>query len=137
MNAFAFILDEAPPDTPWHQDPRDKDPRPEDARQSAFLREVRKLCPSVDVVAVPNAGKRGQWEMNKRLKEGMRPGALDLFCTWPGGVAFLEFKDGDEMPTPNQRDRLRLYMRQGHFCGVFRQERSAIDALRRWGAPFL
>lgn len=136
MNAFAGLLEEAPP-LRWHEDPRDKDPRPEDARQSAFLREARKLCPAVDIVAVPNAGRRGQKALNQRLREGLRPGALDLFATWPGGVAFLEFKNGTDVPDANQRDRLRLYLRQGHHCGVFRQEDSAIAFLRRCGAPFL
>jgi hypothetical protein len=136
VNAFAALLAEPAP-VQWHEDPRDKDPRPEDARQSAFLREARKLCPAVDIVAVPNSGNRGQKALNQRLREGMRPGALDLFATWPGGVAFLEFKDGSGAPDANQRDRLRLYLRQGHHCGVFRQEASAIAALRRWGAPFL
>lgn len=125
-------------DRAWHIDPRDKDPRAEEARQSAFLRDARMLCPGVDIVAVPNAAKRSQWAANKAKREGMRAGALDLFCTWPGGVAFIEFKDGAKMPDVNQRDRLNLYMRQGHHCGVFRQERSALAWLRDvCGAPFL
>ncbi|MBK9661479.1 MAG: hypothetical protein IPO68_16530 [Chitinophagaceae bacterium] len=52
------------------------------------------------------------------------------------GVAFIEMKDGTKMPDQNQRDRLNLYTRQGHLCGVFRQEKSVMDFLRRHGAPF-
>lgn len=145
MNAFAlFDAMEAPTSNAgWHIDPCDKDPRDEDARQAAFLRDARILCPAVDIFAVPNAGKRTRWEQYKRTREGMKAGALDLVCTWkptrPGdrGVAFPEFKNGTEMPNQDQSDRLNLYVRQGHNCGVFRQEDSAIAALRRWGAPFL
>lgn len=136
MNAFAF-LDQASVTGGWHIDPRDNDPRDEDARQSAFLRDARILCPAVDIFAVPNAGRRSQWEMNKRKREGMKAGALDLVATWAIGVAFMEWKNGRDMPDGNQRDRLDLYVRQGHHCGVFRQERSAIDWLRSIGAPFI
>jgi hypothetical protein len=133
-----FAALESSDDLAWHIDPRDKDPRPEEARQSAFLRDAKMLCPAIDIVAVPNAAKRSQWAANKAKREGMRAGALDLFCTWPGGVAFVEFKDGAKMPDANQRDRLNLYTRQGHYCGVFRQERSVLAWLRdTCGAPFL
>lgn len=136
MNAFAAFLTE--PDIPaWHCDPRDKDPRAEDARQSAFLRDAHILCPGVDIFAVPNAGKRTRWEQHKRTREGMKAGALDLVATWAGGVAFLEFKNGTEPPDQNQRDRLAMYVRQGHHAGVFRQERSALLWLRGLGAPFI
>ena len=122
----------------WHIDPKDDDPRDELARQSAFLRDVRIICPAVDIIAVPNAGKRSPWAAQKAKREGLTAGALDLGCAWEGGrVAFLEFKDGKKMPTPAQRERLDRYVRQGHLCGVFRQEASALGALRRWGAPFL
>jgi hypothetical protein len=121
----------------WHIDPKDKDPRSEEARQIAVLRDARVLCPAVDFFAVPNAGKRSQWAAMKAKREGMRAGALDLVATWAGGVAFIEMKDGTSMPDANQRDRLNMYVRQGHFCGVFRQERSVMEFLKRCGAPFV
>lgn len=134
MMNLAF-LDERP-DRPWHIDPRDDDPRDEDARQIAFLRDARLLCPAVDIFAVPNAGRRTRWEAAKRKREGMKAGALDLVATWNRGVAFIEFKDGRKMPDANQRERLNRYFEQGHHCGVFRQERSALEWLRSIGAPF-
>jgi hypothetical protein len=66
----------------------------------------------------------------------MKAGALDLTVVWNRGVAFMEFKDGVKMPTPQQVDMLNLLTRAGHHCGVFRQEKSAIDWLRSIGAPF-
>lgn len=135
MNMFAAFDDPIGPT--WHEDPRDDDPRGEDQRQAAFLRQARLLCPAVDIFAVPNAGKRTRWEANKRRREGMKAGALDLVATWNRGVAFMEWKNGRDMPDANQRDRLALYARQGHHCGVFRQERSALEWLRSLGAPFI
>lgn len=144
MNLLAtFDAMESPDQPTWHIDPRDKDPRDEDARQAAFLRDAHIVCPGVDIFAVPNAGKRTRWEQYKRTREGMKAGALDLVCTWvpsgpdDRGVAFLEFKNGREMPDDNQSDRLDLYTRQGHRCGVFRQERTALEFLRAAGAPFI
>lgn len=133
----AFDLLEDTTDLAWHIDPRDKDPRSEEKRQLAFLRDARILCPAVNIFSVPNAGRRTQWEVNKAKREGMKSGALDLVATWNRGVAFLEFKNSDDMPTPNQRDQLNLLYRQGHHCGVFRQEQSALDWLRSIGAPFI
>jgi hypothetical protein len=124
-------------DEPWHIDPKDKDPRPEEKRQLAFLNAVRMLCPAVAVFAVPNGGKRSQWAAMKAKREGMKAGVLDLVCHWASGVAFLEFKNGTDMPDANQRDRLNMLTRQGHHCGVFRQEESALRFLRSAGAPFI
>jgi hypothetical protein len=124
-------------DLGWWIDPKDADPRSEERRQTAFLRDARMLCPAVDIFAVPNGGRRTQWEANKAKREGLKAGALDLVCTWTAGVAFIEFKNGTAMPDANQRDRLNLLMRQHHHCGVFRQERSAIMFLHRVGAPFI
>lgn len=125
-------------DLPWHIDAKDRDPRPEEKRQLAFLNAARIMCPGVDIFAVPNGGKRSQWAAMKARREGMKAGALDLVCTWTGsGVAFLEFKDGSSTPDANQRERLNLHTRQGHNCGVFRQEASALEYLRQCGAPFI
>jgi hypothetical protein len=111
--------------------PKDKDPRPEEKRQLAFLNAARMLCPAVAIFAVPNGGKRSQWAAMKAKREGMKAGVLDLVCTWPGGIAFLEFKDGTSMPDANQRERLNLLTRQGHHCGVFRQERARCGSCGR------
>lgn len=137
MNPFFNIPEADAADLPWHMDPRDKDPRPEEKRQLAFLRDCRLLCPALNVFAVPNAGKRSHWEAAKAKREGMKAGALDLVATWSRGVAFLEFKNGSDMPDRNQREMLNRLYEQGHHCGVFRQERTALDWLRLLGVPFI
>lgn len=135
-SAFANITEDEP-DAAWHIDPRDKDLRSEEKRQAAFLRLAKRLCPEVNVFAVPNGARRTAWEAGKAKREGMKSGALDLVVTWNRGAAFIEFKDGAKMPTENQREMLNMLYRQGHHCGVFRQEQSALDWLRSIGAPFI
>lgn len=133
--SFAELEDH---DEPWHIDPKDKDPRSETQRCQSAMRKARIICPGVDIVAIPNAGRRTRWEVAQRQREGMRAGALDWKLTWSNrGVAFVEWKNGTDMPDANQRDRLNLYTRQGHHCGVFRQEASFFDWLRGIGAPFI
>lgn len=134
--AFANLVEDLD-DLPWHIDPRDKDPRAEEDRQAAFLRLAKRLCPTVLIFAVPNGGKRSSWAAGKAKREGMKSGALDLVATWNRGVAFIEFKDGQKTPSANQREILNTLYRQGQHCGVFRQERSALDFLRSIGAPFV
>jgi hypothetical protein len=141
VNFFAAF--EAPAqDEPWHCDAKDRDARSEDDRVAAALRRARIICPAVDIVAVPNAGRRSRWEANKRRREGMKAGALDWIVTWQPrsgdrGVAYVEWKDGKEPPTDNQRDRLNMLFRMGHHCGVFRREDSFFAWLRACGAPFI
>jgi hypothetical protein len=141
VNFFASL--EAPAkNLPWHCDPRDADPRDEGARQLAALRKARIICPAVDIVAIPNAARRTRWEVQQRKKEGMKAGALDWVVTWrprPGdrGVAFVEWKDGKDVPDPNQRDRLNMLFDRGFHVGVFRREDSFLAWLRGLGAPFV
>lgn len=121
----------------FHVDPRDKDPRSEEQRQLAFLRDARMLCPGVILFAVPNAGRRTSWEIGKAKREGLRKGCCDIVAVWPGGVAFMEFKAADTMPTPAQRAFLNSIHAAGHHCGVFRSAETALRALKAWGAPFV
>lgn len=130
-------------DEPWFIEPRDADPAPENKRQRVFLADLAKQAPGVDVVAIPNAGRRSDWERIERWREGARSGALDLLISWKPtrpddrGVFFAEFKDGKKAPSPAQRDRLNRLYRMGHGCGVYRTAATLIDHLRAAGAPFV
>ena len=141
--AFDFAALEDILEGGWHIDPKDKDPRSEERRQVAVRAKRRIYCPAVNLFAVPNGQRRSQWEKNKAHREGLVPGALDLVATWvpsrlgDRGVAFIEMKDGTGMPDLNQRGMLNLLHRQGHACGVFRQEMSVMRWLHGLGAPFL
>lgn len=149
MTGIADILaDIEDRDEPWFIEPKDRDSTSEDKRQGLFLSRLKKLAPAIDAVAVPNAGKRSDWERLQRWREGARAGALDLVLTWKPtpwhptygcdrGVFFAEFKDGKKMPTPAQRDRLNLHYRQGHHCGVYRNADTLLNHLFDAGAPFL
>jgi hypothetical protein len=122
----------------YHVDERDKLPWSEEKRQQAFLRDARILCPAVELFAVPNGGKRSQWAAMKAKREGMKAGVCDVVASWPGrGIAWLEFKNGTEMPDANQREFLNRKVRQGFDAGVFRTSESALRWLRACGAPFI
>lgn len=121
----------------YHVDPKDRDPRPEEKRQLAFLRQCRLLCPAVIIFSVPNAGRRTQWEIGKAKREGLRAGVCDLVAVWSGGAAFIEMKNGTAMPSEAQLEFLSAVHAAGHPCGVFRQEASALAWLRSLGAPFI
>lgn len=136
MTGFFDDLEELT-DAPWFLEPRDDDPAPEFDRQRAFVNQMARIAPSIDVLAIPNAGKSSDWERLRRHAEGARRGALDLIITWNRGVMFAEFKDGKGMPTKDQRERLNRYYRQGHHCGVYRKPETLIAHLRSLGAPFL
>lgn len=123
-------------DADWFLEARDRLPTSEFDRQRAFLALMARLAPAVDVLAIPNAGRSSDWERVRRWKEGARAGALDLVITWNRGVFFAEFKDGQKMPTPLQRDRLNRYRCMGHHCGVYRKAETLVAHLRELGAPF-
>lgn len=141
MNALAALLALEARDEPWPIDAKDRFPQDEASRQQAFIRDAHIVCPGVDIVAIPNAGKRTRWEQQQRRREGMKAGALDLVCTWAPthrrdrGTAFIEFKDGTSMPDGNQVDRLNLLYRWGHNVAVVRTAASAFQFLKGCGAP--
>jgi hypothetical protein len=130
-------------DEPWFIEEKDRNPASELQRQTSFLALLARLAPAVDALAIPNAGKSTDWERVQRWKEGARRGALDLVITWQPtragdrGVFFAEWKNGTEMPSPAQRDRLNWYFRNGFNCGVFRKPETLIEHLRVAGAPFI
>jgi hypothetical protein len=136
MNALINIP-EADAPLLCHICPKDRDPRPEEKRQLALLRDLKTLCPAVIVFAVPNGGKRTQWAAMKAKREGMRAGVCDLVCVWNRGVAFVEMKDGTSQPSPAQREFLNSLYRAGHHVGVFRQEKAALEWLLGLGVPSL
>jgi len=131
----AFDHLETVADLPWHVDPKDRFDMPEEHRQRAFINEARIVAPSLIIWAVPNAAKRTQWAAGKAKREGMVAGTPDLTVVWAGGCAFVEFKNGREMPSPNQRDMLNRLYRAGHHCGVFRTSASLLAWLQGLGAP--
>lgn len=139
--AFDHLEDDG--DEPWFCEESDDDPMPELNRQMLFLSRLKVLAPAVEAVAIPNAGKRSDWERIQRWKEGARAGMLDLDITWKPtrhddrGFFSAEFKDGKKPPTRQQRDRLNLLYRQGHGCGVYRNPDTLLRHLREAGAPFV
>ena len=125
-------------DYQFHTDPRNKDPRKEDAIQAAFLRDMRMVAPKVLLVGVPNAGKRSAWEGRQRKREGLRKGFPDIMALWNGMSAFLEFKSGVGSMKPEQIDMLNDLTRHNFPCGMFRDEQTAIAWLQhKWPQAFV
>lgn len=115
-------------------EPRDKDVSSEYQRQRAVLSFIRRHCPKVFVFAVPNA-VRGEYAKLKQQREGAVYGAVDLVFTWPGGCAFVEMKDRDGRPAPNQIDFMNRLHAQGHAVGLCRTLAGVLALLHRAGAP--
>lgn len=136
--AFDFPADDFDaPDEPWFIEPKDKDPRDEFARQSAFVNYMRKHSSAI-VYAVPNGGKLSEWQRLRRYKEGAVAGVSDLEIKWSPGRCFIaEFKDGQKMPDRDQRAHLNRLYRAKFACGVFRKASTLIAHLRAQGCPFL
>ena len=61
-------------------------------RQTTFLGIMRMAAPSVEVRALPNAGKRNP---SQAKKEGIKAGLFDIGCWWGRGHALIEFKGYD------------------------------------------
>lgn len=105
---------------------------------------MRILAPTVRLVATPNAGKRTAWAAIKAKNEGMSAGFPDLNALWhcgrgemaEPGIAFLELKDRNGALKQEQVDWLNWLHLAGFPCGCFRSADTAIEFLRRHGAPF-
>lgn len=130
----------------FHVDPRSAaDSGDELAIQVRLRARVKMLAPRVRLVATPNAAKRTAWAANKAKAEGMAKGFFDLTALWSNGwgpnaipgVAFLEIKDRNGTLKPEQIDWLNWAHQAGFPCGVFRSVETAIDFLRKSGAPFM
>ena len=104
----------------------------------ALRKRLYYTAPTVQVVAVPNAGKRTVWAARQAKKEGMSPGFCDLLILWPGaGVAFIELKMPKGVVSPNQADWIARLGDYGHAVAVCRSVDEAVAFLRASGAPVM
>jgi hypothetical protein len=103
--------------------------------QVRLRNRVKMVAPRIRLVATPNGGKRSQWEAMRAKAEGMSAGFVDLQAIWPGGIAFLEMKARSGTLSEAQIDWLNWLHNAGFPCGCFRSVESAVEFLRRAGAP--
>lgn len=106
-------------------------------RQTTFLGLMRLLGPSVEVRALPNAGKRNP---RQAQREGIKAGLFDLGCWWNRGHALIEFKGYDKggragKLSANQIAFGNRLHRQGWPVGCFFTPEVAVEWLRGLGAP--
>lgn len=115
---------------PFHVDPRHQGSENELAVQVAFRAKMRDAAPQVELVGIPNAGKRTAWEKRQRGKEGMVKGFPDMLAMFNGQTCGLEFKSGSGSLSPEQIDCLNRLASKGFSVGVFRSADTALKWLR-------
>lgn len=122
----------------FHVDPRNPAcDKTELQIQVGFRNKMHMAAPSVMLVAIPNEGKRSQWEACKRKREGLVAGFPDMLALWDGKTAGLEFKTGKGTLSETQVETLNGLARRGFPVGVFRSPDTALAWLREQGAPVL
>lgn len=130
----------------FHVDPRNvADDGDEVTIQRRFINRMKSQAPAVRCVATPNGGNRSAWEKMHAKREGMVKGFPDLNCYWSAGldasaipgIAILEFKTATGQLSDEQIANLNWLHRHGFPCGVFRSADTAMEFLRRAGAPFI
>jgi hypothetical protein len=108
------------------------------AIQTLFRSRARMRCPAVSIVAIPNAGKRGQKALNLARREGAAWGFPDVLCLWRGpGIAAIEFKSAKGKLSENQTEWLDRLSELGVPATVARDPDEALEFLRAAGAPFI
>jgi len=101
-----------------------------------FRKRLYYLAPGVRVVAIPNAGKRGQHAVRQAKREGLATGFPDVMVLWRGvGIAFVEFKRPGGTVSENQREWHDRLDAMGHRICVAYGADQAIDFLIACGAP--
>jgi hypothetical protein len=106
--------------------------------QGLFRSSARMQCPAVSIVAVLNAGRRGQKAMNQARREGAAWGFPDVACLAPGGrAAFIEFKRSDGKLSDSQAEWIERLREMGFPATVARDPDDALAWLRAQGFPFI
>lgn len=128
-------------ETPLYQEPAfyiepcDRLPESELQRVATFRRELRKGCPAAWVAAVPNAGKRGPAAVRQAKAEGMATGFPDMLVFHGSRIAFLEWKNGKDMLSDAQIERMNRLHDAGHTVACVRTWQGALGFLRSQGWP--
>lgn len=122
------------------------DPGDEHALQVRLKGRVRMLSGgAIRLVSASNGAKMSAWSAMQMKAEGMSKGYPDLVALWCNGsgdnavpgVAFLELKKRGGSLRPEQVSWLNWLHNSGFPCGCFRSVDSAVEFLRKAGAPFV
>ena len=129
---------------PFHYDmPSVRIADSEIAVQKACLDMIARVFPNTRVAAVPNGQKRTRWQQQQAKREGISAGFPDLIIVsrtpdFGSGVtglpivAFPEIKANAPL-TIEQKVWLSDLYDMGHFCGVFRNDKTLELKMREWG----
>lgn len=100
----------------------------------SFRKRLYMAAPAIKVVAIPNAGRRTQWEAMRAKKEGLSKGFPDVMCIGPAGlIAYIEFKRKGGTIKPEQQEWIDLLKRYTFPATIARSADDAIDFLRGVG----
>lgn len=111
-------------------EPKDKDPRTELQRVVLFRQELKRICPHLRAVAIPNGAKRG-WKAKAQAKaEGAAWGFPDLMILGGDTVVFLEFKNGKSKPADHQIEWMNWLLKDGYHVACVRTCEGAFKVLR-------
>lgn len=100
---------------------------------------IKKIAPTVRLVAVPNGMKTSAWGAMQARREGMSGGFPDLIAIAPAGglIAFLEIKARAGALSDTQIAWLTHLSKAGFKVGCFRSVDTAVQFLRDHGFPFI
>lgn len=101
--------------------------------------KIKKIAPTIRLVAVPNGMKTSAWGAMQARREGMSSGFPDLIAIGPsdGLIAFLEVKAKAGSLSDTQIAWLTHLHLAGFKVGCFRSVDTACQFLRRCGLPFI
>jgi hypothetical protein len=117
----------------------------EHALQVRLRGRMRIVAPGVKLVAASNGAKMSAWSALQMKAEGMSKGYPDLVALWSNGsgenavpgIAYLELKKRGGSLRPEQIYWLNWLHNAGFPCGCFRSVETAVEFLRRAGAPIM
>ena len=104
--------------------------------QSRLIDHLRfALRPEIEIIAIPNGGKRPRRTAIMLKAEGLRPGATDLVLALPAGKAgWLEMKTDVGRLEDNQEDFRDRLLALGHLWAMARSVKEALIILTKWDA---
>jgi len=135
-------LSPATPPEPQRPAPKKVGRRRDDEHneQVVFFNRIRTLAlndPRFAVAAdrtyaIPNGGGRSKAQAGRLRAEGVRPGVLDIFCSFPGGGhhgLYIEMKSLTGYPSREQRAWIAESVRLGYHAACCR---GAGEAMKVW-----
>jgi len=105
--------------------------RSESTEQVIFVARVRQFHPEIVLMSIPNGGKRDPRVAAQMKREGVLPGAPDLFVAEPRGDwhgLFIEMKRSDGRTSKEQNDVISKLKQRSYEVAVCKGADAAYGA---------